>query len=72
MLDHVRIIRNGGSHSAAEAYAISAYKSIGLSYPVTNWASAWDAVRNHTVEALDMLREEVAHLADADGDPGST
>lgn len=72
MLDHIRFIRNAGTHTEAESEALAAYKAIGLGYPLTDWSNTWDTVRDYTVEALDMLREEVSQLADAEGDPGPT
>jgi hypothetical protein len=72
MLDHIRYIRNAGTHTEAESEALAAYKAIGLSYPLTDWSNTWDTVREYTVEAIDMLREEVSHLAEAEGDTGPT
>ena len=53
MLDYIRVVRDAGSHAEAEPEALSAYRAIGIAYPVLDWPGVWEAVRTHTVEALD-------------------
>ena len=66
MLNHIRVVRNAGSHAEAEPEALTAYRAMGIEYPVLNWGSAWDAVRMHAVGAFDALREELMSLAEVD------
>jgi hypothetical protein len=66
MLNHIRVVRNAGSHAEAEPEALTAYRAMGIEYPVLNWGNAWDAVRIHAVGAFDALREELMALAETD------
>jgi hypothetical protein len=66
MLNHIRVVRNAGSHAEAEPEALTAYRAMGIEYPVFNWGSAWDAIRMHAVGAFDALREELMGLAETD------
>ena len=70
MLNNVRTIRDAGTHTAAETRAVAAYRDVGLSYPIDNWPTAWEAVSNYTVRAVDVLREEVSRLSDPPVDEG--
>jgi hypothetical protein len=57
-------MRDAGSHAEAEPEALSAYRAIGIAYPVLDWPGAWEAVRTHVVEALDAVREELTAAAE--------
>lgn len=58
-------IRNGGLHADAEPAALRAYQALGIAFPITDPGSAWDAVRNATIRALDAIREEVLSFVDS-------
>ncbi len=53
-------LRNGFQHGAAAPRAIKAAELLGLAYPVTDHALAWQQVRRIVVESLTAIREELA------------
>lgn len=68
----VKDIRNGGLHAEAEPAALRAYQALGVAFPITNPAAAWDAVRIATVGALDAIREEVlSYVGSRAAEPGN-
>lgn len=64
MLSHVVTVRNASGHAEAEVDAVDAFRALDVDYPVLDWGSAWDAIRSHTIEALDALREELSPLTE--------
>ena len=62
VLESVTHIRNGGQHMDAAADAAAALPSLGLTYPISDFSSAWWTVQVNVVQALDIIREEVRAL----------
>lgn len=56
-------IRDGTQHSLAATKAARALNALGIGYPPPTWYEAWLSVQAKTIEALDVLREELAALA---------
>jgi len=56
-------IRDGTQHSLAATKAARALNALGIGYPPPTWYEAWLAVQAKTIDALDVLREELAALA---------
>jgi hypothetical protein len=54
-------IRVGGQHGGKKpsTQAVQAFQELGISFPPTDWGSAWDSVRTRAVEALSAIREEI-------------
>jgi hypothetical protein len=38
---------------------LKGYARLGIPYPMTNWATAWELIRSQAVEAVNVLREEI-------------
>jgi hypothetical protein len=64
-LAFINDIRNAGGHAAAEAKGARAYRALGIPLPTTEWPAAWQTVRTATIEALDIIRDEVLSSVDA-------
>ena len=64
-LQAVTDVRNSGQHVGVfmDGTAVTAYATLGLSFPVFDHRAAWDAVQAHVIVALDVLREEIRGLA---------
>lgn len=58
-LEAARKLRAAAQHVGAEAKAITAYGVLGLSYPVANWAEAWNRIQAVAAHAFDVIREEL-------------
>lgn len=58
-LEHVRDIRDGGQHGAAEDRAAASYLALGIGVPVVNWGAAWATIRAAAIEAFDIIRDEL-------------
>ncbi len=56
---HVTNIRNGGTHAESEPLALEGYKVLGITYPVTSPGEAWNGIRIATIQAIDIIREEI-------------
>jgi hypothetical protein len=52
-------LRNGFQHGAAAPSAVKAAELLGLAYPVTDHAVAWQKIRQIVVESLSVIREEL-------------
>lgn len=64
-LFHVTHIRNGGQHIQAATQAAKALAALGLSFPITEHATAWTTMQTHVIDALDTIRTEVNALPTA-------
>lgn len=53
-------VRDGTQHSRAATKAARALNALGIGYPPPTWYEAWLSVQAKTIEALDVLREELA------------
>ncbi|GIF75680.1 MULTISPECIES: hypothetical protein [Asanoa] len=61
-LQHVTHVRNAGQHVGAAPQAATALRALGLPYPVTDHAGAWDVVQRQVINALDTIRAEANTL----------
>lgn len=65
-LESITFIRHGHFHVEALPKALDAYRQLGISYPIGDWAHAWGVICGHVVDAFATIREEVLPLADGD------
>jgi hypothetical protein len=63
VLSDVLTIRDTAQHSAAGARGAAAFNRLGLDYPASAWAEAWDRIVEVTIQSLDTIREELAALS---------
>jgi hypothetical protein len=61
VLRRVTNVRNGFGHSGAARKLPGAFAALGLAFPPTSWAEAWDQIRRRTISALATIRTEVAN-----------
>ena len=59
VLDAARQIRAGTEHFGAQARSVAAFATLGLTYPVMDWASAWRQIQQAVSRACDVIRLEV-------------
>jgi hypothetical protein len=52
-------IRAGGTHAGARVRRIKGFSTLGLPFPPTGWAEAWQVIEARTVSALNAIREEI-------------
>jgi hypothetical protein len=55
-------VRDSSQHARARSKGAAALEALGVGYPPTSWAFAWQLVTARTIEALDAIREELATL----------
>lgn len=55
----IKTVRHGMQHSKAAPDAAAALHTLGIGYPVRDWAWAWDAIRYAAINAFESLREEI-------------
>jgi len=55
----IKTVRHGMQHSKAAPDAAAALHTLGIGYPVRDWAWAWDAIRHAAINAFEALREEI-------------
>lgn len=65
LLQKTTHLRNAGQHSDAARQAARALPAFGLTFPITNYQTAWWAVQAHVTAALDTIREEIHATATA-------
>lgn len=58
-LARTKTVRHGMQHATAARAAAEALHELGVGYPITDWARAWDAIRLAAIGAFDALREEI-------------
>lgn len=58
-LQRVTHIRNAGQHIGASTKAAAALPAFGLTVPIADHTTAWQAVHVHVVNALDAIRDEI-------------
>jgi hypothetical protein len=60
VLRDVTEVRNAlFQHSGTEHRAVQALTNFGLSFPVTDWRTAWESIQRHIIAAFSALREEI-------------
>jgi hypothetical protein len=64
ILDAARTIRAGAQHSGARSRSVDAYALLGLRYPVSEWAAAWQQIQVACAEAFDSIRDELQAAPD--------
>ena len=52
-------IRAGTQHAGARKALVEGYALLGIPYPISGWATAWEIVQSRAVDALEAIREEV-------------
>jgi hypothetical protein len=57
-------VRDGTQHTRAATKGARALIALGIGYPPLRWDVAWLSVQARTIEALEVLREELAALAE--------
>ncbi len=59
VLQAARQLRASAQHIGAQPRAVSAYTTLGLNYPVTDWSAAWLHIQVVVAGAFDAIREEL-------------
>jgi hypothetical protein len=60
ILRHIADVRNAlFQHSGTEHKGVNALTQLGIGYPITDWQSAWVVVQRRTIDAFNILREEM-------------
>lgn len=65
-LGRLQRIRSTLQHPDSHDDLVRAAATLGLAWPPTDWAAAWEQVRTEAVDALGTLRDELRALADRD------
>ncbi|MFD7479629.1 hypothetical protein ACFV8Z_48205 [Streptomyces sp. NPDC059837] len=58
-LDQIRIVRNSAVHPKPSPRLLAAHQTLGLPFPVRDFAVAWDSVRAHAERELSRIQEAV-------------
>ncbi|MGK4586217.1 hypothetical protein [Kitasatospora sp. HPMI-4] len=58
-LDQVRLLRNSTIHTRPAPDLLEAHKDLGLTFPINDFAIAWDSVRAHVERAFTALQEAI-------------
>lgn len=66
-LRRVRRVRNAAQHGMAEGGLTESLVVLGITTAPPDWATAWDAIRSLTVDALTVIWQELRRWIDADG-----
>jgi hypothetical protein len=69
VLEAAVLVRNAQQHAHAAPDSVNALGALGLTYPVTEWASAWVTIRNGVTTALWAIREELQGSLESDEEP---
>lgn len=69
VLEAAVLVRNAQQHVHAAPDAVSAVATLGLTYPITEWTSAWVTIRDGVTTALWAIREEVQASLVPDEEP---
>ncbi|MFD9061413.1 hypothetical protein ACFVZ3_07845 [Kitasatospora purpeofusca] len=59
VLDHVRVLRNSTVHPKPSPALLAAHERLGLTFPVADFAAAWDRIRAHAERAVSTLQEAI-------------
>jgi hypothetical protein len=59
VLKAIVAIRAGGQHDDARRRQLDGYTKLGIAYPITGWATAWEDVQVHAIEAINAARQEI-------------
>ncbi len=69
MLSDVADVRNSlFQHSGTEHRGVQALTNLGIAYPVTDWQLAWTTVQQRTIDAFNVLREEIQQFYESEPD----
>lgn len=63
-LEAVITLRDANEHTLAAHRTAGAASHLGIPYPVTDWVEAWTIASARTVEALNVIREELRSTVD--------
>jgi len=69
VLEAAVLVRNAQQHARAASESVSALGTLGLTYPITEWSSAWVAIRNRVTTALWAIREYLRDSLETDEEP---
>lgn len=58
-LNRIKTVRHGVQHAKARPKGADALAELGIGFPVSDWAWAWEMIKFHAVNALDAIREEI-------------
>lgn len=59
LLDKVRVLRNNAVHPKPSPDALDAHHALGVTWPVRDYAAAWDSVRGSAEKAVNTLQEAI-------------
>lgn len=59
LLDQIRVVRNSFVHPKPSAELIQAHQALGLTFPIRDFAAAWDSARAYADKGLERLQEEI-------------
>ncbi|MFG3229556.1 hypothetical protein ACGF07_32890 [Kitasatospora sp. NPDC048194] len=71
-LDQIRHLRNSTIHTKPAPTLLQAHESLGLTFPITDFATAWDSVRAHAEQAFGALQEAIQAARPAQAEDGNT
>ena len=63
-LESIIALRDADQHGEASGRAVTAHRELRITYPTTDWRSAWEIVSTQAVNALSALREEIEAIAE--------
>ncbi|MFE9427705.1 hypothetical protein ACFYNO_32600 [Kitasatospora sp. NPDC006697] len=58
-LDQIRVLRNSAIHTKPAPELLEAHKDLGLTFPINDFATAWDSLRAHAEQAFGTLQEAI-------------
>ncbi|MDH6122922.1 hypothetical protein [Kitasatospora sp. GAS204B] len=58
-LDQIRLLRNSTIHTKPAPDLLQAHEDLGLTFPINDFATAWDSVRAHAEQAFAILQEAI-------------